>query len=104
MRSLKLALKGKSLLKIKNRPCLLSAGGERLLRLCMVRDLPVAEPPVPFSAVHEGFDLVPEVLRFELFPQDFGIRVAEKRLHHDGRYVTTVTGKTVGETWLERRS
>jgi hypothetical protein len=28
----------------------------------MVRDLLVAEPPVPFFAVHEGFDLVPPLL------------------------------------------
>jgi dihydroxyacid dehydratase/phosphogluconate dehydratase len=62
----------------------------------MVGDFPVAEPPVPLFTGHEGFDLVPEVLRFEQFSQGFGIRVARKRLRHDGRDVT-VTGKTVGE-------
>jgi len=33
----------------------------------MVRDLPVAEPPVPFFPVHERFDLIP-VMAGELSP------------------------------------
>ena len=35
----------------------------------MVRDLPVAEPPVPFFPVHEGFDLIP-VMAGKLPPRD----------------------------------
>jgi len=35
----------------------------------MVRDLPVAEPPVPFFPVHEGFNLIP-VMAGKLSPRN----------------------------------
>jgi len=35
----------------------------------MVRDLPVAEPPVPFFPFHKGFNLIP-VMAGKLPPRD----------------------------------